>query len=330
MKIIRTSHPHLYSLHKESIGILDKLLIKARRNRPGFNRRMFDKNFERIFPLFNQKRGKLFEITSNDEDLTTRLLSDVRTQYEPHLVDKAIQGMVEDIAQSLVRFGELYYFLTDDNEERKIHVASFAADRIFHCIGVHFQFLPKRNERHWKEGDRVMPREIRILDRSKLMHFCLPRSIKRMLSAQNSVLASVDNQVNSATSFFLPATHENPNPQDDFDFRVWRDMQNYALWRASCKTGWSGRMDNSSKTSDFFNCHRLIRFRRNQLKLRDEILGQLSSEFTRVGKQYKTGFHIVVTPTNALPTVSDLDELAARLSREEVGFTEVMDFCIKR
>ena len=330
MKIVRASHPHRYSIYEENVGVLDKLLIKVKRDQPNFNRRMFDKDFARIFSLSSRREENLFEITSNDEELTARLIGDVRAQNVPRPVDNIIQEMVGDIAQSLIRFDESYYFLTDGHEPKKINVVSFPADRIFNFIRVYFQLLPKRREWHWNNGDREMVREFRILDRSRLMHFRLPRSLKRMLSGQNVILASIDYHQNSPTVFFPHATHENPKPKNDFDFQVWRDTQDYALYRATRKTGWNRGSRALSRRSDFFNCHRLIRFRRNQLRLRDHILAQLSSEFTRVGKYYSAGFHIVVTPTNALPTVTDLDELEARLSREEAGFTEVMDYCFKR
>ena len=331
MKIVRASHPHLYNFHGESLEILDELLIKVKRRQPGFNRRMFDEDFARIFAFSDRGDGNLLNITSSDDELMARLLGNVRTRYELHPVNEVIKKMVKNIAESLVWFGDSYYFVTDDLEQEKIYVSSFAADRIFHFIGVYFQCLPKRCERLLNGDDQELPREFRILDRSKLMHFRLPRSIKRMLSSQNAILASLDKHHGMDAGFFPHATDENPNPQYGFDFRKWRDTQNHALFRATRKTGWNCRKYDSSQTSDFFDCHRLIRFRRNRLKLRDGILGQLSSEFTRVGKQYRTGFHFTVTPTSALPTVAGLDELEARLLREEVGcLTEVMDFCLKR
>ena len=334
MKIVRARRPHLYNFHEENFGIIDKLLIKARRERSELirhNRRMFDEDFARIFSLLNQRGGSLFDINSNNEDLAARLLGSVTTRHGLHLAGDTIKNMVEDIAESLVWFGDSYYFLTDDQERKEIYVTSkFAADRIFHFIGMYFQLLPKRCDRQRNKGDRELPREFRILDRSRLMHFRLPKPIKRMLSAQNLILASIDNHQDSDTKFFAQATPENPNRQYDFDFRKWRDTQDHVLYRATRKTGWNSRKYDSSKTSDFFDCHRLIRFRRNQLKLRDGILEQLSSEFTRVGKQYKTGFDFTVTPTSALPTVADLDDLEARLLREEAGLAEVKDFCLKR
>ncbi|MFG5383828.1 hypothetical protein [Yoonia sp. R2-816] len=64
--------------------------------------------------------------------------------------------------------------------------------------------------------------------------------------------------------------------------------------------------------------------------LRDALLQQLSDELSRVGRYYSRGFRIEISPTDALPSVEDLDELKAKLSREEVGFSEVLDFCFER
>lgn len=328
MKIVWARHPHPNNFHRENLGIFGKLLINVKREQSGFNRRMFNEDFMRIFLFSDRGDRNLFNITSNDDELKARLLECVRTRYELHPVNDVIKRMVGNIAESLLWFGDSYYFVTDDLKREKVYISSLAADRTFHFFGVYFQFFPKRHERHLNTVDQEPQREFRILDRSKLMHFRCPRSIKRMLSAQNAILASIDNHENSAADFFPHATHEDPSPQCDFDFRKWRDTQDHALYRATRETGWNCRKYYSSKTSDFFDCHRLIRFRRNQLKLRDGILEQLSSEFTRVGKQYRTGFHFAVTPTNALPSVADLDKLEARLSREEAGLAEVKDFCL--
>lgn len=76
--------------------------------------------------------------------------------------------------------------------------------------------------------------------------------------------------------------------------------------------------------------HRLIRFRRNQLLLRDNILSQLSSEISRVGKFYQSEFSIEISGTDQLPSVAHLNKLEARLAREEVELNEVIDYCFMR
>lgn len=162
------------------------------------------------------------------------------------------------------------------------------------------------------------------------MRFVTPKAIKRMLSLQNRTLAVIDKHQFGVTQFQPQATHENPNPTNHFDFGIWRDTQDRALYRSTRATGWNGRKYDSSKSSDFFDCHRLIRFRRNQLVLRDDILSQLSVELSRVGKGYNRKFAAEVSGTDELPSVAHLNELEARLTREEVGFTEIIDYCFER
>jgi len=196
--------------------------------------------------------------------------------------------------------------------------------RIF---GTHVQWVPKRTETRFDRQDQVLPREIRILDRASLMRFDMPKAIRRILSTQNRILNSLDKHLYVGTEFLAQATHENPYPTNHFDFNVWNDAQERALYRATRDTGWSGRKYDSSNRSDFFVCHRLIRFRKNQLLLRDDILSQLSGQLSRIGKRFENKFTVEILGTNELPNIERLNELDRKLKREEVGFKEVIDYC---
>ena len=319
-----------HQFRDERISLLDRLLIKPQEERPNFNRRMFDEDFSRIFKYSNRRSGMLFEINTNDQDLTGRLLGNVRTRHSPHSLDETIYSMVEEIAQSVAWCGYADYFLHDNSEKGKTHITSFASDRVFRFLGLRFQFLPKRIERHWGEEDKELPREIRILDKAKLLHFRLPPLLRKILSSQNKVLATLDKHHGIGTSFFPEVTHENPNPKNFFDFRIWREVEDRALYRATRNTGWNGRKHDSTKRSDFFDCFRLIKFRRNQLILRDSILEQMSDELSRVGRHFKSDFRITITITEALPSIKEIDDLEAKLTREEVDFDKVLEFCFKR
>ncbi len=330
MKIVKAKPVHQHHFHDVHLGFIDRLFIKSERDRPDFNRRMFDEDFACIFNFVNRGDDRLFDIASNDDELTQKLLGNVKTRYAPHLVDETIRKLVEEIAQSLIWYGRAYYFVHDDTAQEKIHVTLFSPGGVIRLFGLHIQWVPKRRERHWDRDDEELPREIRILDAAKVMRFDMPISIKRMLSAQNKTLAVLDKHQFGETNFHNLATHENPNPTNYFDFRVWKDTQERALYRATRSTGWNGRKYDSSKRSDFFDCHRLLRFRRNQLLLRDHILNLLSSELSRVGKGYKTEFSVEILGTDELPSIAHLNELEMRLAREEVGFNEIIDYCFKR
>jgi hypothetical protein len=330
MKIFRAEPLHRNHFSDVHLEFIDRLLVNLERQEPGFNRQMFDEDFARLFLSVNRKSGNLFEIVSNDDELMKKLLGNLNLRYTPHSIDETICELVEEIAQSLIWFGRSYYFLRDDTEQAKIHLTLLHSGGVMRIFGKHIQWVPKRRERHWARDDEELPREIRILDATKVMRFDMPTSIKRMLSAQNRTLAVLDKCQFKVTNFQPRVTHENPNPTNHFDFRVWNDTQERVLCRATRCTGWHGRGHSSLRCSDFFVCHRLIRFRRSQLLLRDDIVNQLSAELSRVGKGYKTEFSVEILGTDELPSVAHLNKLEARLEREEVGFDEIIDYCYKR
>ncbi|WP_411818662.1 hypothetical protein [Hyphococcus sp. DH-69] len=329
MRIIRAEPLHQHYFRDEQIGMVDNLFLKRKHDKPNFNRRMFDEDFARLFHSMSRRSSNLFDIVSNDDELTQSLFGNVKMRYAPHSVNETVRRWVEEIAQSLIWFGRAYYFLHDDPEHEDVHIASFGSNGVARFFGVLIQWVPKRTEQHWDRDNKEIPREIRILDAGKIMRFAMPGTIKRMLSAQNKTLAVLDKHQYEATEFHPQATHENPNPINHFNFGVWRDTQERALYRATRGTGWKGRKFDSTKHSDFFDCHRLIRFRRNQLMLRDDILRQFSSELSRVGKGYNAGYSVEISATDELPSIEHLDELEARLTREEVAFTEIVNYCFE-
>lgn len=329
MKIAKIAPFGHYYVDDLRLSFIDKLFIKPKHRHPSFNRNMFDEDFAGIFRSASRRSDNLFSVESSNDELTQRLFRNTRTRHGHQCIDEIVRELVEEIAQSLIWYGTAYYFLYDTFEQEEIHIAPFSAIGVFHFFNMYFQLVPKRLERHWDGDDKELPRELRILDSTKLMQFNMPRSIRQMLSKQNRILAALDKHQYDGTGFYLKATHENRNPKNDFNFHVWRDTQEQVLYRATRDTGWNGRKY-SSKCSDFFICHRLIRFRRNQLILRDHILDQLSNEFTRVGRQYNAAFYVTISPTNVLPKIDKLNDLEARLLTEEVSFTEVLNICYER
>ncbi|WP_186386840.1 hypothetical protein [Stappia sp. TSB10P1A] len=330
MKIFRGEPLCHYRFDDARLSYIDRLFVKTKSDKGNLNQRMFEEDFGNIFRSANRHGGKLFLVSSNDEELTRRLLSSVETRYGPHSVDKTVYKWVAEIAESLVRFGKAHYSLKDALETDDIHISRFGSGGVAHLFGMHIQWVPRRIESHSHQDDKELPREIRVLDSNKMMCFVMPKAIRRMLSAQNRTLAVIDKHGFRVFDFQPQATHENPNPTIHFDFQIWQGIEERAFYRSTLATGWNGRKYDSSKRSDFFDCYRLVRFRRNQLVLRDDILSQLGSELSRVGKSYNPEFDVEISGTDELSSVAHLDELEARLAREEVSFTEVIDYCFKR
>jgi len=321
-----------HTFHEVNLGLLDKLFFISERDNYDldgrmFNRRMFNEDFSSLFSSNHRRDGSLFKIETNDEGTTRSLLAGVRTAYASRSTDETVCDLIEDIAKSLIWFGDAYYFLHAESERREVRLVSLSTAGMISLFGIPIQWVPKRIERHWDGDDEELPREIRILDRDKVLRFHIPSSTKGMLSAQNRVLEILDNHQFSNNKFLPRATYENPNPKNDFDFQVWNHAQELAMMRATRSTGWSARNYNSSQRSDFFDCYRMIRFRRNQLYLRDDILIQLSCELSRVGKFLNPEFALNIQRADELTSVENLNELELRLAREEVGFDEIIDYC---
>ncbi|KGY07046.1 hypothetical protein [Vibrio sinaloensis] len=330
MKLVKGNPVHHYHYEIESLGFLEKILVRPVRKQEGFYQRMFNEDFSRIVKSFNRQNETLFKIDSNDKVLAEKLIGNVKGINRYRCLDTSIRGWVEEIAQDLVHFKTSYYFLHEDEEKKELHLVPLSSISLFRLLNIYIQFVPKRRNDYWSDNIELLPTELRLLDTRKLLRFDLSKTFKQMLRKQNRVLATLDKHKHDNATFFPKATYKNPSPENYFDFRYWTDTQDKALYRATRDTGWTGRKQDSSKRSDFFDCYRLLRFKRNQLILRDNILFQLGKELTRVGQHYNAKFKIVISPTQVLPNVDELDKLKEQLSQEEVSFTDIIDFCYER
>lgn len=328
---ILTDDPLLrQNFHDEKITLVDGLFLKRPRREPGFHRRMFDEDFANIFNILNRSSKNQFEITSNDDVLAQKLFLNVETRYAAGSVNEAIEELTEQVALSLVCLGKAYYYHFGNAEREASRIVSLDSNGVFRVLGNYFQWVPKRLQRNWDRDDEEYPREIRLLDSARILRFNLPSPLKQVLDKQNRILTALDKHKFLETQFLPKATLENPNPSSHFDFRLWSDIQERTLYRATRKTGWNARNYHQAKRSDFFICQRLIRFRRNQLLLRDHILKQIGNQFSRIGKPHNPDFTVEISATTELPNIEELNELEVRLEREEAGFDEILDYCYQR
>ncbi|WP_417436624.1 hypothetical protein [Idiomarina abyssalis] len=316
-----------HNFYDSEIELVDRIFYKQQQKKVGFYRRMFDEDFSRLFHHSNNRSSNLFNISSNDDEFMKTLFGNIHNRRTTHQIDEIILELVTDIAQSLIWYGKAYYLLQQDVDTNKIHTISFSSQGVISFFGKYIQWVPRRRKRH---NDQLLPREIRVLDSKKVMRFDMPIPIKHMLSEQNRTLAVLDQHQYSEIKFLTQAQGDSPSSINYFNFSEWNDIQELALYRATKDTGWNCRKYDSSKRSDFFDCHRLIRFRRNQLTLRDQILNQLSNELSRVGKVYNPKFSINISSSDELPSIAFLNELEVRLEREDVSFDDIIDYCNRR
>ena len=319
------SEPSLWHLnHEAKLALIDKLFVKNKRQNFNFHLRMFNEDFSRVFRSINNHGDNFFEVSTSCNELMLKLISSTSSKYSRSSLDHKISKLVEEICQSLVWFDTAYYYCYDDPEQEEIILRQFASKGIIRLADIYIQWIPKRVEKHIDCEDTLHSREFHILNSEKIMRFKLSYYFKRMLSKQRRILNIIDKSDSASLLLNKLPTYENPNPPNYFDFQLWRKINERALYRASQSTGWSGR-NNGSNLSDFFVCYRLLRFRRNQLLLRDMIIDQLNFQLTKLGKSYNPDFSVKISTTNNLPSVHDINELEDKLTREEVDFNEILN-----
>lgn len=309
------------------LNSLEKMFFHSKsRLSEGFNQGMFNEDFGNVFRARSYDEDDILEIESNNEELSNKLLSAIITRYDFHRAIRRVVDISNDIASDLICYGKACYFAykTEDDE---LIIRSCSPYSLFKAFGLTVQYVPKGVRARWDHEDEVIQRELRFLNRSKVLYFRMPYSIATRIQAQNKLLKVIDGQAHSLAHQFMPRpTHENPSPTNYFDFTVWKDKSDEAMLKATKHTGWSARTT-FDHTSDFFHCHRLIRFTRLQVELRDHILKELSHQLTRLGQLEDKGFQLELLPTGKLPSIDGLDNLNAKLTAETTSFKSILDYC---
>jgi len=330
VRVIKEEPLHHYYTDDESLSAIERFIARNKRVTENFYQKMFNEDFSRLFRSSNSKKSPLFNIDSNDDTLTKRLLENISSQHRGRSTDENLRMWIEGIAQSLLWSNTAYYFIHDIHEKEEFRIVSLGPDDIFRLFNTHIQLVPKRFENHGESDEELHPRELRILDANKIIRFNICRSIKQFISRQNRILNLLDKYRNNGPDLYPQATYETPSPKNYFDYSYWSETQDKALYLATNETGWNARNLGSSESSDYSDYFRMIRFRRNQLIFRDNILLQIGTELTRVGRQYNKEFSVVISPTSALPKIEELNELEELFSQEKVSFTKIMDYYFER
>lgn len=328
MKIFANA-PEFFINHEISPNILEAMIFKPVERMGNLNQNMFNDDFHNMFFGSSLRNTNIFQISSSDQGLQEKLIGAFASRHRYSDGHSVIEEVVEEVVESLIDYGQAAYFL-QKSEGDKQFFRSIPANSVFRFLGLTFQYLPRRTQRNWSDEGQFLRREIRILERKRMLIFNWKKSVWKKVKFQNRVLKTLDRYAYEGGVKHMPRpTHENPNPKNYFDFHVWKKVQDEALFTATKLTGWSGRVTSHSDCSDFFICHRLLRFRKLQIELATHVLESLSSQLTTVGKCENNEFELNITFSEEYLNVLKLDELERRLESEDVSFGEVLDYCFQ-
>lgn len=326
MKISRKA-PTDFMNYELSLNPLEQRLFGPTKRMGNLNQKMFKDDFRNIFVGSSRRNADIFNISSNNDQIQEKLLGSFISRGRISKGHFDVEGIVEEVTQSLLHYGKAAYFLQDDKHEGSF-IRPLPSNTIFKFLGLVFQYVPKHVQHNWDSDDVVLGREIRLMERPRVLLFDWKNTVLKKISAQNRILKTLDRYTYEGASKHIPRpTHENPNPKNYFDFSVWKEAQDDALFMATKLTGWSGRKSSQPNRSDFFICHRLIRFRKLQVELATHILDTLSKQLTAIGKREVADFELKISFSDEFQSVRELENLEHKLESEEVSFREVLDYC---
>ncbi|TNJ39058.1 hypothetical protein [Phaeobacter sp. B1627] len=330
MRVSRDA-PEFFVNHEIAPNALEALVFRPVDRMGNFNQNMFNDDFRNMFFGSSRRDANTFRITSNSQELQDQLLGAFVSKHNYSGGYSIVEEIVEEVVQSLIYYGKAVYILKEqEDEDEGQYFRAIPANSVFRFMGLVFQYLPRRARRNWDSDDELLGREVRFLKRKRLLIFDWKSTVRRKVHYQNRILKTLDRYAHDGgVKHMARPTHENPNPKNYFDFRVWKKTQDEALFSATRSTGWRRRASSHPDLSDFFICHRLIRFRKLQVELASHVLETLSVQLSEIGGQEDENFQLKIEFSDEYQSIAKLEELERRLESEEVSFTEVLDYCYR-
>lgn len=326
MRVSRDA-PEFFVNHEIAPNALEALVFRPVDRMGNFHQKIFNDDFHNMFFGSSRRDANTFRATSNNQKLQDQLLGAFVSRHSYSGGHSIVEELVEEVVQSLIYYGKAVYILQEHEDEGQ-YFRAIPANSVFRFMGLVFQYLPRRVRRNWDRDDELLRREVRFLKRKRLLIFDWKSSVRRKVRHQNRILKTLDRYANDGgVKHMARPTYENPNPTNYFDFRVWKKTQDEALFSATRPTGWSGGASSHPDRSDFFICHRLIRFRKLQVELASHVLETLSYQLNEIGRQEDENFQLKIEFSDEYQNIAKLEELERRLEREEVSFGEVLDYC---
>ncbi|WFL76865.1 hypothetical protein P7228_12800 [Altererythrobacter arenosus] len=295
---------------------------------------MFLQDLEHLVPLGSRReRDAYFDLETNDKPLAELVLASLDRQYNSRHIADALRHFLSSTAMELFYSGHSVIQITAKFENNKWDVRSLHpnSSRILAIGSTLIQVLPERESRRLGLEREILPQEIRVLDRSRLLRIELPADLRRKrkrLMKRLSLLSRISYP--DTEKLFPRTTLENPNPKNNlWDFSAFRRNWEIALFQAIRDTGWNARDYYGEEKSDFFTSVWRLRFRKFQAALRIEIIRQLNEQIPPIIRKVNPDFTMTIREQGML-SPAELTEMERQLYAGEISFKEVIDSTFNR
>ncbi|MEP3321516.1 MAG: hypothetical protein ABJN40_10760 [Sneathiella sp.] len=256
------------------------------------------------------RRNEKFSITLHGDEQSQKaalsVLSSLARNDEDNLVGLTCEA-IENIATLLAWDGCAYYelFSTKDN---LLNLSNFTSKRLFRVPFYYLQIVPKG---HWED----IGRKVNIIRSSEVWQITMPRQLGGK-KRYKTTLKNLERFGSSAPEFWLENMQSGFSSH--FNFGDFVKETNIYHEKATKIWGWNRRDSGNEYFTEFYSFYSMVTFRWAQSIMRDHILNEINTLFSRLKITSRLNI-------SGLPSPNDYLQLREELSEGKKSFKEVTE-----
>ena len=224
-----------------------------------------------------------------------------------------ICSAVNQIAQFLAARGRLVHEILPEVGGDSYCLCSFTSQRLFRVPGWYIQLVP-REDRHWEGRPPVV-----FLHSRDVWEISMPPELGGA-RGHAYFLRQLGRRQPTGPKFFQQGL-EKQNLPKHLNLSEYRRAEQVRIWRVANKWGWV--YGGTSRCTEFFHMHRIIRHEWALAVLRDHIIHELNALLTRLGIRAK----IVV---EGLSSPKEILAISEKMGKCEMTFAQAWEAAKKR
>ena len=251
----------------------------------------------------------VLDCNENDLILIKNILNSFNRRHgEEHNINRLILNIIKEIVRNIVWYGESIYEICKVSDNN-IKMVELIPNNFFDFKFFYIQMPPKKNNKI------LYPK---IITNKLLWTISVPKILEKNYSFK-TILSQID-QFDS----FMPKAMKNDlyknNNTSLYDYKKYDEKCFVFVNDLTRDWGWDQRQwTSNSKTTEFYNKYKQIKFRYSISILREHIIFELNNLFPRLGIEAKIKLENVITQ-------NEYKEKLENFLKGKITYDEIMKF----
>ncbi|MCM3970314.1 hypothetical protein [Pseudomonas aeruginosa] len=240
-----------------------------------------------------------------DREIALAILESFSDNHRKDL-NSTVCNAIDDIAKQLSWRGHATFEILKSNTG-EICLEAIAGERTYKIPFVTLQFVPRQEWATWNKKIAICPNK-------KIWQITIPKPLGGR-SGYNSIISNLNKFSAGGTPKFHMEDLERNERQSYFNISEYTNSINISIGRTTKAWGWNRRDWSTEHSTEYYNFYRMINFRKAQAALREHIIKEINTLFSRL--------HISCTLSmTGIPTYLDIVKVGELLKSGEIDFNE--------